>query len=276
MVDKKLIKIDLSEIVRARLSPGRGRFVPGFLLNALERLIRQKELNEILEFAFPSEGSDFASKVLEFLDITVDIKGLDTLPIGEKFEFASNHPLGGLDGITLVAVLGRKYGDSELRVVVNDMLMNVSPLAGVFLPINKYGTQARRSAALINEAFASGKQIVMFPAGLVSRMGRDGSIRDLEWQKTFVTKALEYKRRIIPVHFEAHNSMRFYKTARWRKRLGIGVNLEQALLPGEVIGAKGSHFRIVFGKPIDVCRLAEDGKDPAVIAAAIRKIVEKS
>ena len=276
MAEQKPIKIDLSEIIRARLGGRRGHFVPSFLLRGLEKLIRQEDLNAMLEYAFPAEGSAFSRKIIEYLGISVEVEGLDALPPDEKFEFVSNHPLGGMDGITLVAVLGEKYGDSDLKVVVNDMLMNVTPLANVFLPINKYGSQGRRSAALINAAFEEGKQIVMFPAGLVSRLHSDGSIHDLPWQKSFVSKALEFHRRVVPIHFEALNSIRFYKTARLRKRLGIRFNLEQALLPGELVKARGAHYKITFGRPIDVEKLHSEGKNPMLIAAAIKKIVEKT
>lgn len=275
MAENKLINIDLSDIIRARLGAGRGRFLPDFLLRPLEALICQDQLNDILRYAYPAMGSDFSHKCLEYLDIQVIIEGLDNLPDNEKFVFASNHPLGGLDGITLVGILGKRYGDENVKVLVNDMLMHVTPLAPLFLPINKYGAQGRKSAALINQAFEEGKQIVMFPAGLVSRLGKDGVIRDLEWQKSFVVKALDYHRRIVPVKFQALNSMKFYNWAKWRKKLGIKINIEQALLPSEIFKSRGATFKVIFGKPIDPTELKLKGSNPAVIASAIRKIVEK-
>lgn len=266
----QLIVINLTEIIRKRLG-SRGKYIPGFLLRALERLICQERLNEILRKLYPAEGSAFAKGVLDELKITLEVEGLEKLPEGEAFEFASNHPLGGLDGITLVSILGGHYGDENLRVLVNDMLMNVIPLSNVFLPINKYGSQGRQSAEAISEAYASGKQIVMFPAGLVSRLHPDGVIRDLQWQKAFVVKALEHGRRIVPIHFEGLNSMKFYKTAKWRKKLGIKVNLEQALLPSELCKAEGNHFKVTFGEPIDVCVLRAAGLKPKEIAEKVRE-----
>lgn len=251
----------------------RAKWVPAFLLHALERLVHQDELNEILEGAYPETGSGFSKRVLEMLDISLDVRGLDALPEWEAFVFASNHPLGGLDGIALVAILGEKYGDENIRVLVNDMLMNVEPLKGVFLPVNKYGAQGRLAARAIGEAYASGKQIVMFPAGLVSRKQADGSVKDLEWQKSCVVKALESGRRIVPVRFEGLNSSKFYNLARWRKKLHIGVNLEQALLPSELCGSRGASYKVTFGKPVDVAALRKKGYLPAQIAGYLRKKV---
>lgn len=265
--------LNLRKIIRSRLPEKFRRLLPGFLFAPLERLIRQKELNEILRVTYPLRGSGFSAKVLDFLNISLEVEGLDSLPEDKRFMFASNHPLGGLDGIALIAVLGKKYGDENVRFLVNDMLMNVEPLQDVFLPINKFGAQGREAAKVINAAMASEMQILQFPAGLVSRLHPDGSIRDLEWQKAFVTKALEYDRDIVPVRFEALNTMRFYRTAKWRKKLGIKVNLEQALLPGEVIRSKGKKFRIVFGKPLPIDSLRESGLSPRQLAEKIRNMV---
>ncbi len=271
-MEKPLIKIDLAAILNKRLGT-RAKWVPAFLLHGLKRLVRQDELNRLLERAYPAEGSAFSRRILQELSITVEVEGLDRLPDGEAFEFVSNHPLGGLDGIALVGVLGERFGDENLRVLVNDMLMHVTPLADVFLPVNKYGSQGREAARQISEAFASGRQIVMFPAGLVSRRHPDGSISDLEWQKSCIVKALESGRRIVPVYFDGLNSPRFYRVARWRKLLGLRVNIEQALLPGELCDARGRHYRIIFGTPVDVAALRAKGHTPSVIAATLRRLV---
>lgn len=269
----KPLQLNLTEIIKNRVGGWKGKFIPAFLLHRLEKLIRQDGLNEILRIAHPSTGSEFSSKVIEHLDIRLEVKGLENLPMGEPLIFASNHPLGGLDGIALVKVLGEKYGDSKIRVLVNDLLMNVKPLANVFLPVNKFGSQGRRNARLLTEALEDGKQIVMFPAGLVSRLHPDGSIHDLEWQKSFVTKALQFHRRVVPVHFEGLNSLNFYKTARLRKRLNIKINLEQALLPREVFNAAGKTFKITFKAPIDIEALDTEGLKPTQIADKIKEIV---
>lgn len=267
---KELLQLNLTEIVKSRAGE-KGKYIPKFLLRGLERIIRQDGLNDILRMAYPEEGSGFSRKVLEYLDIAVEVEGLENLASGdgsskESFMFASNHPLGGLDGIALVKVLGEFFGDDNIRVMVNDLLMNVTPLADVFLPINKFGKKgARESSRLLNEAMEEGKHIVMFPAGLVSRLQTGKVIKDLAWRKSFVSKALDFNRRIVPVHFIALNSMKFYRTAKWRKKLGLKVNLEQALLPGEIFKAKGKKFIIRFGSPIDPAALMDSGMSQSKI-----------
>ena len=268
---EELLKIDIKKILENRIPKKKRRLIPPFLITFVEKLIRQKELNEILEATLPSKGSEFSGRVLEHLDIKLEVEGLEKLPEGKRYMFASNHPLGGLDGMALITVLGKKYGDDNIRFLVNDMLMNVKPLEDIFLPINKLGKQGKGNARIINEKMESDCQIFQFPAGLCSRLNDKGEIADLEWQKSFVTKAQQYKRDIIPVYFEGQNSRKFYRAAKLRKKLGIRFNLEQILLPSELCKARGSKYRIIFGTPIPYQTLETLGSSPKEIAQAIKE-----
>ena len=272
MADGPLV-IDLHKILRSRLPKKVSRLLPGFVISRLAKIVRQEELNEILRVTYPHRGSEFSRRVLEHLGIKLEVEGLENLPEGKRYMFASNHPLGGLDGIALIAVLGGKYGDDNVRFLVNDMLMNVEPLRDVFLPVNKFGRQGREASKAIGEAIDSEKQILQFPAGLCSRLGDDGRIRDLEWQKSFVAKALESQRDIVPVFFEGRNTSKFYKTARRRQKMGLKFNVEQILLPSEVCKAKGNNYKITFGKPLSWEKLKESGKNAKELAADIKEIV---
>lgn len=270
----KLLQLDIEGILKKRIPEEKERYIPKFMYRLLARLIHQKELNELLRVGYPSTGSAFAHKVLEHLDIKVDIEGSENLPAhGERAIFACNHPLGGLDGIALIDVLGSHYGDDNIRFMVNDLLMNVEPISNVFIPINKYGGQARESVGIINREYASDREMVVFPAGLVSRLHDDGNVEDLTWQKAFVVKAFEYNRDIVPVRFVALNRKRFYRFARWRKKLHIKANLEQATLPAELCAAKGKHFKVIIGKPVRVRELRASKMPHMRAAAYIRDLV---
>ncbi|MCM1224810.1 MAG: 1-acyl-sn-glycerol-3-phosphate acyltransferase, partial [Lachnospiraceae bacterium] len=168
------LQIDLQRIVEERMPKGKRRWIPRWLVRRVEKLVCQDELNGILQRTYPNTGHAFATAALRDLDITVEVRGMENIPETGRFIFASNHPLGGLDGIALISVLGEKYGDDKLRFPVNDMLMNVRPLRGVFIPINKFGRQGREAARKLAETYASDAQIIFFPAGLVSRLHKGG------------------------------------------------------------------------------------------------------
>jgi len=164
-----------------------------------------------------------------------------------RYIIASNHPLGGLDGMALIQVAGRVRKD--IVFPVNDLLMNVPGLRPLFIPINKHGKNTE-NVRIIEETFASDKVVLYFPAGLVSRKQRGGVIRDLAWKKTFITKARQHKRDVVPVYISGRNSDFFYNLANRRKRLGIKANLEMLFLVDEMVKQKDKPIRITFGEPI--------------------------
>ncbi len=262
------MRIDVDQVLRARL-PRHYRYIPRFVVRWLERIICQEKLNAILVKMAGKNSVDAATAALDEMGITIESSGLERLPEG-RFMFVSNHPLGGLDGLALISLLGNRY-DRKIKFMVNDLLMAVEPLRGVFLPVNKYGRQSRSSAAQIEEALAGDEQFITFPAGLCSRMQPDGTIADLPWQKAAVVHAVNYKRDIVPIYFDAVNSRFFYRFAKWRKRLGLKFNIELIFLPKEMIKKSGSTLRAVIGDPIPWDTL--DDAHPKQEAARLREIV---
>lgn len=264
------IRINLRQVLRKRLG-GWSRLVPPFLCRRLERLVCQEQLNELLEHNYPRRGADFCRGVLADLDVGVDVCGMRNLPTPSERRvlLVCNHPLGGLDGMALVAWFSEYFG-TQLQVVVNDLLMAVEPLSDCFVPVNKHGAQSRGTARSLDAAMASDAPVLMFPAGLVSRQGDDGTIADLKWNKMFLRKAVEYGRDVVPLFFDGHNSAGFYRAARRRVKLGLRFNFEMVLLPREVFASRGRRFTITCGDPIPWQSL---GRATDAEAARIRGIV---
>ncbi len=266
----QVIRIDVGEVLASKLGSG-NRYVPGFLVRLIAGLIHQDELNDLLERNFPRRGVDFCEGVLEILGVKLDVTGEDMLPQSGRCIIVSNHPLGGLDGVTMIAWLSRRYGRT-VHFVVNDLLMAIEPLRECFVPVNKHGAQSRGAAELLDEVLAGDAPVVIYPAGLVSRLGNDGRIADLEWHKMVVNKAIESHRDIVPVHFGGENSPSFYRWARLRKRLGIKFNYEMVLLPRELFRARGKTFSLTCGTPVS-WQSFKGGHDAAKEASALRELV---
>lgn len=270
-MESDVLKIDIDKVLRSRL-PRHYRFVPRWAIRWLERTVHQDELNGLLERGRGLEGVEFARFVLDDLGITVNVKGMHHLEDGKRYIIASNHPLGGLDGLALISLMGKHY-DGQIRFLVNDLLMAVKPLASIFLPVNKFGRQSRRAATLIDEEYRSDKQMLSFPAGLCSRLQPDGKVADLKWQKHLVMRAVADGRDIIPVHVDAENSGFFYRLARWRSRLGIKFNIEMLYLPDEMFKKRGGTINITVGRP--VAHTSLDASRAVEQAALLRDIVYK-
>lgn len=247
------LKIDIDKVLRAKAAKYY-RYIPRFVIRKLERIIGQKELNELLYNNRNRSGMDFATGVIDEMNVGVEVRGLENIPSEGRFIFASNHPLGGLDGLALISHIGKLY-DGKVKFLVNDILMEVKPLSSVFLPINKHGRQQRNSAELINAAYAGDEQMLIFPAGVCSRNFTGKKIEDLKWQKAFVAKAIEYERDIIPVFFDGVNSKFFYRVGRIRKKLGLKLNIEMLYLPSELLKGRNANYTIWIGKPIKYSEL---------------------
>jgi putative hemolysin len=158
-----------------------------------------------------------------------------------------------------------------VKLLVNDILLNIKPLQGIFLGVNKHGANAKKSLLQVERQFASDAATLIFPAGLVSRK-LSGKIMDLKWHKSFITKSVKYQSDILPTFIEGQNSSRFYNIAKWRKRLGIKLNIEMLLLPSEMFRQKGKIITIHFGKPIPAYLIKNIGEHHR-IAEAMRHFV---
>ncbi len=239
--------IDLEGIIR-RKNPTLYRYLPRFVITWLKRLLHIDEMNAHLWRGRDKMGIDFATFTLDYYNCRVTVKGLENLPTSGRYILVANHPLGGLDGMAIISRIGAVRKD--ILFPVNDFLMALPNLHPVFVPIDKTGRNLRQQRRL-KEAFDSDNLMLYFPAGLCSRRQKDGQIRDEAWKKTFIVKARDTRRDIIPVYVDGKNSRFFYNFAYWRKRLGIKVNLEQLFLVNEMYKQQGHEIRLTIGKPID-------------------------
>ena len=260
----KAFRIDLADVLRSKNIK-----LPGFVVRLLEKIIHQDWLNEFARRGY--EGVEFAEELLKYCNVTISTEGLDRIPEEGRYTFACNHPLGGLDAMAIIAALGRARYGSNLRIQVNDFLMAIKGLDEMFVPVNKVGGQSRNLSADTDAIYSSDNQVVIFPAGQVSRK-YDGVIQDREWGKSFIRKSVQYQRDVIPMHFIGENSRRFYTVDRIARFLGIKFPIAMALLPDEMYRTNGKHFRLVLGEPIP-WQTFDSSRKPAEWAAEVRKQV---
>jgi putative hemolysin len=244
---EKELKVDLEAVIRSK-NPKLLKLLPGFLIRYIKRVIHQDELNQLIFSLKDFYNLDYVNQGLKILGAEYTVEGFENIPDNGRFIFAGNHPLGGLDGLVLMSAVGRKFND--MKFVVNDLLyLNLKNMDGIFVPVNKHGRQTTEYAKRIDDTYKSDAQILYFPAGLCSRK-INGKIVDLEWQRNFINKAIEYKRDIIPFYFEARNSNFFYNLANLRKKAGIKANIEMVYLVDEMYKQRNKRIHLIFGKPV--------------------------
>lgn len=261
--------IDIDKILKSKMGT-KSRYVPRPLVTWLKHITHQDQVNEFLWDNKDLAGTDWLVACVKYLDMSLEIRGQENLPDkndGKLYTFVSNHPLGGIDGVAIGSIIGRHY-DNKFKYLVNDLLMNLPGLAPLCIGINKTGSQSRNFPAMVETGFSSDDHMVMFPAGLCSRK-IDGIIQDIPWKKTFITKSVEHKRDIVPIHFSGHNSMFFYRLANICKMLGIKFNIAMLFLVDEMYKNRHQSFQITIGKPIS-WQAFDKSKTPTQWAQEVR------
>ena len=270
MADNQGLKpIYIEQLFRSK-NPGVAKMIPGFIYSYLKKVIHQDDINDFITRYGDRKGLDFSDAILEYLHVSYQVIGEANLPSPDgRYIFVSNHPLGGPDGIILISFLGTRY--PELKFPGNDLLLNLKNLNNIFLPVNKHGAQAKDAVSALEDAYASDCQMIMFPAGLVSRK-QQGIIQDLEWQKSFVSKAIQHRRDIVPIFIDGRNSNFFYNLANFRKKIGLKANIEMLYLPDETFKQRNRTFTLYIGQPIEWESL-DKSKKPIEWAQEIKRKV---
>ena len=253
-----MYQINLARTIREKVGKAKFRKMSKWWIPILEKIIHQDELNEFLA----TDGKDkvgvpFADAALDkFLNIKLRIIG--ELPSNGRFTFVSNHPLGGIDGLTLCKIIGKEY--PGVKVFLNSFLAELPGLEPFAIPVNVAGKSDKGIVDKVDDVFSSNNQIVMFPAQICSRK-QHGEIKDLPWKKGFVQKSIEFNRDIVPIYFHGFNSKRFYRFANFAKFLSkvfkkpALIKLPMIFLPHEMIKNRGQQFTIVIGEPIKATHL---------------------
>jgi putative hemolysin len=236
--------------IEKSIKNGNSKFLkklPRFFIRLMIRITGQEEMNRVIYNNREKSGVPFINGILKDWNVKVEITGEHNIPSSGRFIFAANHPVGGMDAMSIFNMMYRFF-----PVIVspsNELLKAIPNLRPLILGLNVFGKNTKETAQKINELFESDIQVMMFPAGEVSRR-RKGVISDPLWQKSFITKAVQHRRDIIPVFISGRNSNLFYFVANLRKFLGVKMYVETLLLPREMLKQRNSTIIINIGKPI--------------------------
>jgi hypothetical protein len=80
-------------------NPKLAKWIPGFLFKFFENLIHQEDMNRIILKTRGLQGVEFARGCFDEIGVTITSKNTELVPQTGRVIFASNHPLGGLDGM---------------------------------------------------------------------------------------------------------------------------------------------------------------------------------
>ena len=208
----------------------------------LRLIICQDRINRFLAVHGQLHAFDFIEKIFDELGFCYQLNTgeIENIPAKGGVVIIANHPLGALDGLSLVHMVGQVRRD--VKIVANQLLSSIPPIAPLMLPVNNMAGESRRADLQnISRALEEGQAVIFFPAGEVSRLSPRG-IRDREWDSGFLRFAERLNIPVLPIYIRARNSGLFYTISRFSKVLSM------LMLPREMIKTFGHlHF---FTSPV--------------------------
>ena len=250
-----------------RFAEGRARAFAQPVVELLRRIACEERLNATLAAAAPLTGFDFVERVLDHFHISYNLANTDreNIPVEGRVVIVANHPLGAMDALTLIHLIGSVRRD--VKILANDVLMQLDPLQSLLLPLPVFGSGSSLGGA--REAYRAldrDEALIVFPAGEVSRM-RPLGVRDSTWSPGFARLALKTGAPVLPVHIVAQNSPMFYGISMLAKPLGA------LLLAREMFGTVNTRIGFNIGELVPCEAIEKAGLKPEQIAANMRRHV---
>lgn len=253
MPEKKLI--DVSAAIKNKFL----RFLYGLVKYPVESFLGFNKLNSLYEILlrFPKD-KNFFERAISVLGISyeLDEEELAKIPTSGALVVVSNHPLGGLDGIILGAVLNRVRPDAKL--MANGLLSRMEGIGEHLIEVNPFGGRAAtaQNVAAMKQTISTlrgGGCVATFPSGTVSYLHlRDMCISDPEWNENIANIARKTGADILPVYFDGRNSWLFYLAGI------ISPLLRTVMLPREMLAqARKKSVRMRVGSVVSRRRVKE-------------------
>jgi len=261
-------KLNLIEILNSK-SPQLLQKVPKILrslfIKFLSKFLVINQINNFLENNYIKQGIDFIESLFNELNVKFDVTqdDLNKIPSEGGVLIVSNHPLGGLDGLGLIKTVYSVRRD--VKIVANDILMEIPNLREFFLPVDLYSAnKSRQQLKAIEDAIISEQAVIFFPAGVVSRLSIKG-IKDRKWSAGVIKFSAKHNIPILPIFIKARNSILFYLLSLIYDKIGT------FMLPQELFRAKNSNFKIIVGDLLNSSNFQNSKLKPNLQAKLLRK-----
>lgn len=222
----------------------------------LYKLLNYRHAVRMADAVRPLSGAEALDYMSDLLDLKVTVMNPDRIPATGRCVVVANHPTGIADGIAVFDAIRARRQDAVF--FANADALRVSPRLGeAVIPVEwvvekRTREKTRATLQAAKEAFEAERCVVMFPAGRLARVGKDGSVTDPEWAPTAASLARKYGAPVVPVHVAGPESRLFH----WFDR--ISPELRDITLFHELLNKKRTRFFLKVGKPIPPSRLDID------------------
>lgn len=222
----------------------------------LYRALNYRQAVRMADAVQPLSGGEALDYMSDLLDLKVSVLNGDRIPTAGRCIVVANHPTGIADGIAVFDAIKARRPDAIF--FANADAVRVSPRLGeAIIPVEwvhdkRTREKTRLTLQAAKEAFEAGRCVVMFPAGRLARIGKDGSVTDPEWAPTAASLARKYDAPVVPIHVSGPYSRLFH----WFDR--FSQELRDITLFHELLNKRKKPFALKVGKPIPPSRLDID------------------
>ncbi|QYF88418.1 1-acyl-sn-glycerol-3-phosphate acyltransferase [Brevundimonas sp. PAMC22021] len=219
----------------------------------------------------PMSGEETLRYISNLLKLQVEANHLERLPAKGRCIVACNHPTGIADGIAVYDAVRERRSDAIF--FANADALRVSPrLSETVIPVEwvhnkRTREKTRATLQAAREAFEAERCIVMFPAGRLARVDRDGLLTDPEWAPTAASLSRKFDAPVIPMHVTGPYSRLFHLFDR------VSQELRDVTLFHELLNKAGRRFTVTAGHPIPPARLPVD---PVEATSALKRFTERT
>jgi len=158
---------------------------------------------------------EFIDAILRDLDIHLDFfeEELNHIPKEGPFILVANHPLGGIDALLVLKLVGKIRPD--LRILSNFLLTTIESINRRFIPtqIFEEGAEGKTDQGVekAKDHLSSGKALAVFPAGQVSVYNlKSKTIKDRLWDFEAMTFIKNSSLPVVPFFISGRNGLLFH------------------------------------------------------------------
>ena len=222
----------------------------------LYRLLNYRQAVRMADAVKPLSGAGALDYMSDLLDLKVSVLNPERIPTTGRCIIVANQPTGIADGIAVFDAIRARRADAIF--FANADAVRVSPRLGeAIIPVEwvvdkRTREKTRDTLQAARAAFEAERCVVMFPAGRLARIGKDGSVTDPEWAQTAASLARKYAAPVIPIHVAGPYSRLFH----WFDR--VSQELRDITLFHELLNKRRKAFHLKVGKPIPPSRLDID------------------
>ena len=238
----------------------------------LYKLLNYRQAVRMADAVRPLSGAEALDYMSDLLDLKVSVLNAERIPAAGRCIIVANHPTGIADGIAVFNAVRARRQDAIF--FANADALRVSPRLGeAVIPVEwvvekRTREKTRATLQAAREAFEAERCVVLFPAGRLARIGKDGTVTDPEWAPTAASLARKYEAPVVPIHVSGPYSRLFH----WFDR--VSQELRDITLFHELLNKRRKPFFLKVGKPIPPSRLDIDaGKATYALKAFTERVL---